>query len=116
MNLSGWICQGSVEWPLGKLAAVEGDLETAIEHLQRAVERNHEQGIRCYQARALVDLGGVLLERDAPGDAPAARTALVQATELVDEIGLEGLRRLARDRLNRAAGVPTIATTARNQR
>jgi tetratricopeptide (TPR) repeat protein len=117
VNLGAWVCMGSIHWPLGKLAAVRGDLALAVSHFERALERNLAIGASTYAARARLDLGKMLLERG-PGETARARASIGEALDAAREFGMERLALLARDALNQASGVPALPTqgTRKSQR
>ncbi len=109
VNLGAWICLGSIEWPLGKLAAASGRLDLAASHLERAIVRNAALGANTYATRARVDLGRVLLERQGAGDLERARLVLAEAHDAATAIGMERLAAAARELRNQALGVPVLA-------
>ena len=88
----GTACWGAVEHFLGRLAATMGRPEDAVGHLRRAWRFNRERGLRPYQARSACALGGVHL---GDGHPEKARTALEEAIEIADELGMTPVRRSA---------------------
>jgi tetratricopeptide (TPR) repeat protein len=84
----GGVGIGPVRRYVGIAAHVEGDLDTAIEHLQHAIETSSRHGMRPFTARGHRDLALALADRDGPGDAAAAAEHEARANAIADEIGL----------------------------
>jgi hypothetical protein len=89
VNLSAWLCQGSLHWPLGKLAATRGDDEGAERHYAEAERRNAEIGAGPFLARTRLDRAALRARAGARAEArELARAALEAAREI-------GMARLA---------------------
>jgi hypothetical protein len=100
VNRSAWIGQGSLHWPLGKLAAVRGDADAAARHYALAERRNEAIGARCFLARTRLDHARLRAEdgarseaRELAGAARAAARAIgmprvaAQAEDLLARLG-----------------------------
>jgi hypothetical protein len=85
---------GPVARPLGRLAALLGRLDDGVALLEGALGISQAVPAPVWVARAQADLGGVLLQRGAPGDRDRAHALLECAHARALELGL---RRLARD-------------------
>ena len=87
------VCFGSGHWALGLAAAAAGRLDTAVDHLAIAVERNEAAGSPGWTARARMDLARVLARRRQPGDDDTQRAgALLSACLAVcGQYGFPGL-------------------------
>jgi predicted ATPase/DNA-binding winged helix-turn-helix (wHTH) protein len=85
-NLSAWICQGSLHWPLGKLAFARGDVAAARAHLAEAARRNREIGALGFLVRTWIDHAALCAELGELGEArELARAALDPAVRLALE-------------------------------
>ena len=62
------VCYGSTHRPLGLAAWTMGELDTAIEHLEAAVDASLALGNLPSRAIAMASLAGALRERDRPDD------------------------------------------------
>jgi tetratricopeptide (TPR) repeat protein len=96
-------CFGSTEWALGVAAAAAGDLDTAIEHLDRAVAANVRLGHRPMTMIVLAELAEVRARRGRRDDAARAAESLRRAADMADEIGLPERAVEWRDRAGRTA-------------
>ena len=76
---------GSLHWPLGRLAALLGRTEQALEHFATAVTVNTRLGARPFVVLTRLDWAGALSARGARGDheeaLPLARQAAEEARE-----------------------------------
>jgi DNA-binding winged helix-turn-helix (wHTH) protein/tetratricopeptide (TPR) repeat protein len=88
VNLSAWLCQGSLHWPLGQLAATRGDPDGAEKHLAEAERCNERIGARCFLARTRLDRARLRAEAGARADALDLAGAALDAAR---EIGMERL-------------------------
>ena len=84
---------GSVEYYLGRLAASLSRTSQAIQHLENAIEFNRKVGGRPWAAYAACDLARVLFEQ---GSADQRERAAGMLTEIVDDAGAIGMKRLQR--------------------
>jgi tetratricopeptide (TPR) repeat protein len=82
-------CFGSVERVLGLAALTYGDVDRAVDHLDRAVTANRILGNRPVTAISAADLANALLCRRAPGDRERAATLLSTARSEADAMGLD---------------------------
>jgi hypothetical protein len=98
VNLSAWICQGSLHWPLGKLAATRGDPGAAERHLAEAERRNEALGARPFLARTRLDRARL---RAAAGSRREARELARAALGAAREIGMARLASQAEGLLGR---------------
>ena len=85
-------CFGSIELPLGLLARTLGRHDAAIGHLQRAVERSDQAGMRPSAAESRYQLALALHTRGRSGD---LAQALPLASASLDEAERLGMRPLA---------------------
>ena len=85
-------CFGSIELPLGLLARTLGRYDAAIGHLQRAVERSDQAGMRPSAAESRYQLALALQMRGRSGD---VALALPLASASLDEAERLGMRPLA---------------------
>jgi len=92
-------CFGSVERVLGLAALAYGDLDRAVDHLDRAVVANRRLGNRPVTAVTGAELAEALLARQGPGDRAAAIAHLTTARVEADAMGLELRAREWADRL-----------------
>jgi DNA-binding SARP family transcriptional activator len=86
---------GSVQRPLGMLAAVLERYDAAERHFRAALEANGRIGAVLMTAETQCDYGAMLLARDAPGDRERALTLAGLVERFAEPRGLEGLRRRA---------------------
>jgi tetratricopeptide (TPR) repeat protein len=105
----GVVCVGSAERSLGVAARAFGDLDLAVHHFERAVERNHLLDHRVMAAIAEGELGCTLLERGDHDDVERGRLHAAAAVEMLRSFGLDqradALHRTA-DRLEAVSPVP----------
>ncbi len=81
---------GSLHWPLGRLAALLGRFDQAVEHYATAVSINTKIGARPFVALARLDWADALRGRAAPGDSAEALVLARQAaaeTRRLDMLG-----------------------------
>jgi hypothetical protein len=90
---------GAVAHYLGVLATTIGEHDAAVEHFEAALERHRDIDAPPFVAMTQVALADALDERDAPGDADAARQLREDAATTIDAFGLERLREQAAARL-----------------
>jgi hypothetical protein len=81
-------CFGSVERVLGLAALTFGDVDRAVDHLDRAVTANRILGNRPVTAVTTADLANALLHRQAAGDRERAATLLATARSEAEAMGL----------------------------
>lgn len=74
-------CFGSVELYLGLLAATAGQHHTAVQHLERAVQRNGSAGMRPWALESRYQLAAALHRRGRSGDAGRALQLVVECEE-----------------------------------
>jgi hypothetical protein len=86
----GVACFGSAERTLGVAARTFGDLDLAVEHLERAIEANQRLGNAALAAIATGDLGCVLTERAVGSDRVRGRVLIESAISMLAELGLSG--------------------------
>lgn len=84
----GVVCFGSSERTLGIAARTFGDLDLAVDHLERAVEANQHLGNAVLAAIATGDLGCTLTERALGTDRARGRVLLESAMATLTEMGL----------------------------
>jgi tetratricopeptide (TPR) repeat protein len=65
---------------VGLLARARGDLDGAADHLEAALRRNEEAGLRPFAAASARELAATLRQRDRPGDQETAAALTVRAT------------------------------------
>lgn len=83
VNVLAWVCQGSLHWPLAKLAVTRGEFEQAELHFEEAERRNAEIGARPYLVRTRLDLARLRAEAGMLGEAcELSDVALVAAREI----------------------------------
>ena len=91
--LNAWgfpeIVLGSVERPLGVLAATMERWDAAEDHFERAVERNDRMGAHPWVAHTQHDYARMLLGRDDSGDSARAGELLASALGTYRELGME---------------------------
>ena len=108
----GAVSNGPIDRALGMMAAVAGDLDRAIRHLDQALEICERTGERPQRADARLQLGRVLLERNRQGDRDRAFEVLSLALEEGHELGMRKLvERAVRLRLE-AQGVAGVDAAA----
>jgi tetratricopeptide (TPR) repeat protein len=90
----GWIFE-AVDHLLGLCAATDGRLDEAVDLLGSGHEMYRRLGLRAREVHSGLDLGRVLLERGAPGDADAAADQLRSTIALADELGMAPSARAA---------------------
>jgi tetratricopeptide (TPR) repeat protein len=91
--------QGPVSRLLALLAARCERWDQAQAHFEDAIARLRRLGARAYLARTEYELGRTLLARGAQADRPRAWKLLDGAAQTATELGMPGLVRLARARL-----------------
>jgi DNA-binding SARP family transcriptional activator len=91
-----WVCAGSVQVPLGILAACDGRLDDAAAHLAVGTERNRALGALPFVAQAQHAHAAVLAARAGPGDLPEARRLNAEALATFERLGMPGLAARAR--------------------
>jgi DNA-binding CsgD family transcriptional regulator len=79
---------GSIERVLGVLARSLGRLDTAVRHLERAVEREGDAGMHPWLALSRYELARTLGERGRSGDVPRALALATQSREAADTLGM----------------------------
>jgi DNA-binding CsgD family transcriptional regulator len=82
------VYMGPVELQLGKAAASLGRLDDAEVDLETAMALCRSNGARGYVVEASVELAGVLVERQATGDAERAIVLLEEASVESDRLGM----------------------------
>jgi tetratricopeptide (TPR) repeat protein len=82
------VCLGSSERPLGLAARTLGDVDLAVDHLDRAVAADRRLGNRPLAAITLAELAGALRERDRPGDRDRAAEALDEAIATAEALDM----------------------------
>jgi hypothetical protein len=97
-------CFGSVERALGLAAFTWGDVERAVDHLERAVEGNIRLGHRPLTALSRADLAAALARRGRPGDREAAMDALQSAAQAAAGMGMDARAATWRGRAEELAG------------
>lgn len=86
----GIACYAPASHLLGVLAAVRGDLDQAVEHLEQAVATTARIEAKALHARAQMELGRVLEKRGKRGDERRARALLRDARKAATELGMRG--------------------------
>jgi DNA-binding CsgD family transcriptional regulator len=81
---------GSLHWPLGRLAALLGRFDEALEHYATAVTINTRIGARPFVALARLDWADALRGRAAPGDIAAALVLAGQAAAETRRLDMPG--------------------------
>lgn len=79
---------GFGDYLIGRVAFVEGRFDDAVDATQRAIELGDRWGLDLLTTNHRIDLARALVARGAPGDADRARTALAEATDTADRLGL----------------------------
>lgn len=79
---------GTGDYLIGRVAFVEGRYDDAVVAMSTAIEIADHWGLELLVAKHRVDLARALAARGAPGDAERARTALADALEAADRLGL----------------------------
>ena len=79
---------GSVERPLGVLAALRGDWDGAEGHFARAIEANARMGARPWVAHARHDSARALIDQAKPGGRGRASELLTSALDTYRELGM----------------------------
>jgi class 3 adenylate cyclase/tetratricopeptide (TPR) repeat protein len=103
---SGVLCFGATDRYRGLCAAAAGDLDRAIELLDRGRATNLEVPAPLYAGHAAVDLATLLRRRDQPGDAERADELLDEAREVADRLHLPRLARRAGARRSEGGRAP----------
>ena len=98
VNVSAWICQGSFHWPLGRLAATQGQFDTALQHFLQAERRNEAIGAVPYLARTRLDLARLRAQN---GDSAEARNSARLALDAAREVGMGVVTKQAEELLTR---------------
>jgi hypothetical protein len=111
MSQMSW--EGPVVRLLGLLAARLEDWDRATAHLEEAIERVGRLGARTHQARARYELARTLVMRGRAADRPRIESLLRAAAAEAEAIGMTGLVRFARRRLEAlaatGASAPSVA-------
>ena len=81
---------GSLHWPLGRLAALLGRFDDALEHYATAVTINTKIGARPFVALARLDWADALRSRAAPGDSAEALALARQAAAETRRLDMPG--------------------------
>ena len=89
VNTMAW-CGGPYDTGLGILAAVGGDLDSAVDHLDRAVGMADAMGSPPHAVIARLELATALTQRDGPGDAARAATEIDVARRAAEQVGMPG--------------------------
>jgi DNA-binding CsgD family transcriptional regulator len=84
------VLYGSLHWPLGRLAALLGLFEDALEHYATAVSVNTKIGARPFVALARLGWADALRGRAAPGDNAAALVLAGQAAAETRRLDMPG--------------------------
>jgi DNA-binding SARP family transcriptional activator/tetratricopeptide (TPR) repeat protein len=84
----GTVCLGSTERGLGVAALAFGEIDRAVDHLERAVAANLRLGNRPFTAVARAELSLALRRRDAPGDRSRAAEQMDAAVTDANVMGL----------------------------
>jgi hypothetical protein len=88
-GMMGMFCEGPFHRQLGLLAAALGRPAEAARHLEAAITRTRQLGLRPHLARLLFESAGIV----ASTDAPEAARRLEEARGLARSLGLTGLLR-----------------------
>jgi tetratricopeptide (TPR) repeat protein len=83
-------CLGSTELALGRAVGAFGDVDRAVDHLERAVDANRRLGHRPLVAIAQGELAAALDRRGGDGDRARAAGLLAGAIAEADALGLSG--------------------------
>lgn len=105
------VAWGSLERPMGRLAAVLGRTDDAEQHLRAAIATDDRMGARPWAAHSRYAYAQLLLERGRSGDREAAATLLAAALATAEKLGMgrlasEVMARLGELRPTRAAAEP----------
>ncbi|HVH05949.1 MAG TPA: AAA family ATPase [Myxococcota bacterium] len=100
VNLSAWICLGSIHQSLGKLARARGDATAARRHFVAAARRNAEASAAAFVPSTRCDHASLLL---ACGELGEARELAQAALESALRLGVEPVRTRAEELLRRLA-------------
>ena len=84
-------CFGSAEFQLGVLSRAMARTDTAVKHLERAVERNEQAGMRPAAAESRYQLALTLQARARSGDVAAALPLVSASLEAADALGMRPL-------------------------
>lgn len=107
------IYRGSVERYLGLLAMTQAAWDTAVEHLEHAVEIETRMGTRPWITLAQTGLARALLGRARAGDRERARAALADAGALAESLKMAALvREVAELVASAASGSPPRANAS----
>jgi hypothetical protein len=87
----GWAFHGSVERPLGLLAAVLGRHDEAVARFELALHTDERTGAWAWAAHDTALLAGALTARAAPGDPARAAERLKRAQEAARRLGIAAL-------------------------
>jgi hypothetical protein len=82
---------GFVDHHLGRLAALDGDCDAAVTHLQEGLRLHQRTGARCWEAQSLHSLSVALWRRGRRADRDDARELHAQTTKLATELGMSRL-------------------------
>jgi tetratricopeptide (TPR) repeat protein len=85
----GVVCLGSAERSLGIAARTFGQVDLAVEHLERAVEANRRRRNLPALTMAESDLAATLRHRSAPGDVERAITVLTNAIDRAETMDMQ---------------------------
>lgn len=89
VNTFAW-CGGTYDRGLGVLAATAGDLDGAVDHLDRAVVMAESLGSPPHAVINRLELATALVTRDGPGDAARAATEIDTARRDAERVGMPG--------------------------
>ncbi|MBI2705148.1 MAG: AAA family ATPase [Actinobacteria bacterium] len=81
-------CLGATDLATGWLLHTVGDLDAAHDRFESAAATNAAVGARSWLAQTRVDHAVLLLDRNRPGDADAARAHIDRAAAAAEDIGL----------------------------
>jgi tetratricopeptide (TPR) repeat protein len=84
----GGVGIGPVRRYVGVAALVAGDVDTAVEQLERAIQESTAHGMRPFTARAHRDIAAALRGRGLLGDAARADEHAAEAAAIAGDIGL----------------------------
>ena len=84
----GLVCYGSLAFPCGQFAACLCQWEDAEQYLNQALAMNKLIGARPYHVRTLRAYAGMLLDRDAAGDAARATKLIEEGRIEADQLGM----------------------------
>jgi tetratricopeptide (TPR) repeat protein len=94
LAIEEFVCLGASDRYLGQLQVVRGDLDAAVDRLERAIEFDEAFGSRLWAAYGRLALAGALERRGAPGDEARADRLLDEAAAAGAEMGSVRLVRL----------------------